>query len=75
MGRDVEVILYANPSWTQLLSGQRAGLLPKVIIMGKNDHPGPLEVNYQLGDCMGGCEVTSQGPKKRWKLDLVTQTG
>ena len=65
----------ANPSWSQHLSSQRAGLLPKVIILGQNDHPGPLKVNYQLGDCTGGGEVTSQGPKKRWKLDLVTQAG
>ena len=71
----MEVVFNANPSWGQHLCGQRAGLLPKVIIMGKNDHPGPLEVNYKLGNCMGGCEVTSQGPNEGWKLDLVTQAG
>lgn len=71
----MEVRLNAHTSYTQLLSGQRAGLLPKVIILGQNDHPGPLKVNYQLGNCVGGCEVTSQGPNEGGKLDLVTQAG
>ena len=67
--------LNAHTSWLQLLIGQRAGLLPKVIIMGQNDHPGPLKVNDQLGHCTARCEVTSQGSKERWELDLVTEAG
>ena len=71
----MEAEFNADPSWAQLLSGQRAGLLPKVIIMGQNEHPGPLKVNYHLGDCTGGCEVASQGQNEGWELDLVTQAG
>ena len=67
--------LNAHTSWAQLLIGQGAGLLTKVIIMGQNDHPGPLKVNDQLGHGTARCEVTSQGPKERWELDLVTEAG
>jgi hypothetical protein len=69
----LEVELNADTSLAQLLFDQQAGLLPKVIILGQDAHPGPSKVEHQLSHCMGDCEVTGHSPKEEWKLSLVTE--